>query len=105
MSDEAGSAEERAAHEAKGRPSPIDEGTPTVHGPSLVQAQAEQARKGPRKDAGEEATEDMPTLPPASRGSVVRRLPLGQPSRWKSDALPARAVPDPRNRVPRPNRS
>ena len=80
MSDEEGKAEERAAHEAKGRPAPIDEGTPTVQGPSLVQAQAEEARK----EAGEEATEDMPTLPPASRGSVVglrwATFPLKRPS-------------------------
>ncbi len=80
MSDEAGKAEERAAHEAKARPAPIDEGTPTVHGPSPVQAQAEEARK----EADEEATEDMPTLPPASRGSVVglrwATFPLKRPS-------------------------
>ena len=82
MSDEAGKAEERAAHEAKGGPAPIDEGTPivdegtpTVHegtpnvrGPSLVQAQAEQARR----EAGEEATEDMPTLPPRVAGQRCR---------------------------------
>ena len=91
MSDEAGKAEERAAHEAKGRPAPIDEGTPTVHGPPLVQAQAEQARK----EAGEEATEDMPTLPPASRGSVVglrwATFPLKRPS---GQGRPDQIVPD-----------
>jgi len=80
LSDEAGKAEERAAHEAKGRPGPIEEGTPSVHAPPLVQAQAEQARK----EAGEEATEDMPTLPPASRGSVVglrwATFPINRPS-------------------------
>jgi hypothetical protein len=80
LSDEAGNAEERAAHEAKARSAPVDKGTPTVQGPSLVQAQAEQARK----EAGEEASEDMPTLPPASRGSVVglrwATFPLKRPS-------------------------
>ncbi len=80
MSEEAGKAQERAAHEAEGRPAPIDKGTPTVHGAPLVQAQAEEARK----EAGEEATEDMPTLPPASRGSVVglrwATFPLKRPT-------------------------
>jgi hypothetical protein len=84
LSDEAGNAEERAAHEAKARPAPIDEGTPTVHGPPLEQAQGEQARKEARREDGEEATEDMPTLPPASRGSVVglrwATFPLKRPS-------------------------
>ena len=96
MSEEAGKAEERAAHEAKGRLGPIDEGTPTTHGPPLIQAQAEQARQ----EAGEEATEDMPTLPPASRGSVVglrwATLPLKRPSgRGRSDQIgPDQIRPD-----------
>ena len=84
MSDEAGKAEERAGHEARGRPAPVDEATPTVQSPPLVQAQAEEARKEAGDEARGEATEDMPTLPPASRGSVVglrwATFPLKRPS-------------------------
>ena len=56
--DKAGKAEEGAAREAQGPSAPVVQRAPVVH-------------DRPEKETGEEAREDMPTLPPASRGSVI----------------------------------
>jgi hypothetical protein len=64
-----GTADEGAGREQGGPPAPLVEGPPDVPAP----AEDTEAVAGdePGGASDEEASEDMPTLPPASRGSVV----------------------------------
>ena len=68
--DKAGKEEKGVAREAQGPSAPVVERAPVVHGPPVVEGPSA-VHDRPDEETGEEVSEDMPTLPPASRGSII----------------------------------